>query len=85
MASRELRGCEHLIGRAEVGGATSRDQEERLGGWKTLSMVERYAHVAPEGLQVAAIRLENALRVLRSTQRETGHESLFINEKSGGN
>ncbi len=24
---------------------------QRLGGWKTQSMVERYAHVAPEGLQ----------------------------------
>lgn len=35
---------------------------QRLGGWKTLSMVERYAHVAPEGLQVAASRLDNALR-----------------------
>nr|WP_315465706.1 site-specific integrase [uncultured Rhodoferax sp.] len=34
---------------------------QRLGGWKTLEMVERYAHVAPEGLQVAASRLDNAL------------------------
>ena len=34
---------------------------QRLGGWKTLAMVERYAHVAPEGLQVAASRLDNAL------------------------
>lgn len=34
---------------------------QRLGGWKTLSMVERYAHVAPEGLQTAAGRLDNAL------------------------
>lgn len=32
---------------------------QRLGGWKTLEMVERYAHVAPEGLQVAASRLDN--------------------------
>jgi integrase len=24
---------------------------QRLGGWKTSSMVERYAHVAPEALQ----------------------------------
>lgn len=30
---------------------------QRLGGWKTQSMVERYAHLAPEGLQVAANRL----------------------------
>lgn len=35
---------------------------QRLGGWKTLSMVERYAHVAPEGLQVAAGRLDNVLQ-----------------------
>lgn len=35
---------------------------QRLGGWKTLSMVERYAHVAPEGLQTAAGRLDNLLR-----------------------
>jgi integrase len=34
---------------------------QRLGGWKTLEMVERYAHVAPEGLQVAASRLDNVL------------------------
>lgn len=32
---------------------------QRLGGWKTQSMVERYAHVAPEGLQFAASRLDN--------------------------
>jgi len=31
---------------------------QRLGGWKTQSMVERYAHVAPEGLQLAASRLD---------------------------
>jgi integrase len=35
---------------------------QRLGGWKTLSMVERYAHVAPEGLQVAANRLDSLLK-----------------------
>ena len=37
---------------------------QRLGGWKTLSMVERYAHVAPEGLQIATSQLDNALRGL---------------------
>src|SRR5450830_426773 len=31
---------------------------QRLGGRKTQSMVERYAHVAPEGLQLAASRLD---------------------------
>jgi integrase len=40
---------------------------QRLGGWKTQSMVERYAHVAPEGLQLAASRLDN---VLSACERE---------------
>ena len=31
---------------------------QRLGGWKTGVMVERYAHVAPEALQSAASRLD---------------------------
>jgi len=31
---------------------------QRHGGWKTGAMVERYAHVAPEGLQDAAARLD---------------------------
>ncbi len=34
---------------------------QRLGGWKTQSMVERYAHVAPEGLERAAARLDTLL------------------------
>ena len=34
---------------------------QRLGGWKTQSMVERYAHVAPEGLPFAASRLDSFL------------------------
>ncbi|VTU25149.1 Phage integrase family protein [Variovorax sp. SRS16] len=46
---------------------------QRLGGWKTQSMVERHAHVvverhahvAPEGLQFAAARLDNLLAVTR--------------------
>ena len=32
---------------------------QRLGGWKTGAMVERYAHIAPEGLQDAARRLDS--------------------------
>ena len=35
---------------------------QRLGGWQTMAMVERYAHVAPEGLQTAANRLDNQLQ-----------------------
>jgi hypothetical protein len=29
--------------------------------WKTQAMVEHYAHIAPEGLQMAASRLDNHL------------------------
>jgi integrase len=32
---------------------------QRLGGWLTTSMVERYAHIAPEALKGATGRLEN--------------------------
>lgn len=34
---------------------------QRLGGWQTGAMVERYAHVAPEALQGAANRLDGFL------------------------
>jgi len=37
---------------------------QRLGGWKTQSMVERYAHVAPEGLHLAASRLDRLMGLL---------------------
>ncbi|HEY0906849.1 MAG TPA: site-specific integrase, partial [Methylophilus sp.] len=30
---------------------------QRLGGWKTLAMVERYAHIQPDDLEYAASRL----------------------------
>jgi integrase len=36
---------------------------QRLGGWKTGAMVERYAHIAPEALQGAAARLDGLVRV----------------------
>ncbi len=38
---------------------------QRLGGWKTVSMVDRYAHIAPEGLQAAALRLDNIIHGYR--------------------
>lgn len=38
---------------------------QRLGGRKTQSMVERYAHVAPEGLQFAASRLDSFIQLIR--------------------
>lgn len=34
---------------------------QRLGGWRTASMVERYAHLAPEHLAEAAARLCNVV------------------------
>ena len=36
-----------------------------LGGWKPLEMVERYGHVAPEGLQIAASRFVNLFAVTK--------------------
>jgi integrase len=42
----------------------------RLGGWNTQSMVERYAHVAPEGLQLAASRTDSYLGNLVIYQNE---------------
>ena len=32
---------------------------QRLGGWKTTSMVERYAHLAPDHLANAAARIDS--------------------------
>jgi integrase len=43
---------------------------QRLGGWKTQSMVERYAHVAPEGLRHAASRLDNLLGMQQASRHE---------------
>ncbi len=34
---------------------------QRLGGWRTGAMVERYAHLAPDHLEVAAARLDSVL------------------------
>lgn len=34
---------------------------QRLGGWRTGAMVERYAHLAPDHLAVAASRLDSVL------------------------
>lgn len=34
---------------------------QRLGGWRTGAMVERYAHLAPDHLAVAAARLDSVL------------------------
>jgi len=38
---------------------------QRLGGWKTQAMVERYAHLDPEGLHAAAARLDGKFASLR--------------------
>lgn len=35
---------------------------QRLGGWKTQSMAERYAHVAAEGLQFTASRIDTLMQ-----------------------
>jgi integrase len=45
---------------------------QRLGGWKTGAMVERYAHVAPEALQGAASRLDAFGGYAAATPKEKG-------------
>jgi integrase len=49
---------------------------QKLGGWKTGSMVERYARVAPEALRGAAARLDalgsNVLGYVLATVKDQG-------------
>ena len=45
---------------------------QRLGGWKTGAMVERYAHVAPEALQGAALRLDAFFGYAAATPEDRG-------------
>ena len=52
----------HTFARWHREAGTPTHELQRLGCWKTQSMVERYAHVAPEGLQFAASRLDVMLR-----------------------
>ena len=40
---------------------------QRLGGWKTGAMVERYAHLAPDQLAIAASRLDSVFTGYDST------------------
>jgi Phage integrase family len=42
--------------RLVIAGVDLRTVQE-LGGWRTLSMVQRYAHLAPEGLAAAVERI----------------------------
>jgi integrase len=45
---------------------------QRLGGWKTAAMVDRYAHLAPEALQGAAARLDAFGSYEKATDKEKG-------------
>ncbi|MBA2960742.1 MULTISPECIES: tyrosine-type recombinase/integrase [Ramlibacter] len=47
---------------------------QMLGGWLTRAMVDRYAHIAPEGLQQASGRLDNVLQgyALATPERQKG-------------
>ena len=45
---------------------------QRLGGWRTGAMVERYAHLAPESLAIAAQRLDAKFE---------GYDSTTVNQK----
>ena len=45
---------------------------QRLGGWRTGAMVERYAHLAPESLAIAAQRLDSKFE---------GYDLATVNQK----
>jgi integrase len=47
---------------------------QRLGGWLTAGMVERYAHVAPEALHSAAHRLDTFAVYVPATPEDTTAE-----------
>jgi integrase len=52
---------------------------QRMGGWKTAAMVERYAHVAPDHLAQAAARLESVgVGYDLATVSQTGSEKLDV-------
>jgi integrase len=52
----------HMFATMNRQAGTPTHELQRLGGWRTASMVDRCAHIAPEGLQAAASRLDNALQ-----------------------
>ena len=37
---------------------------QELGGWSTIAMVQRYAHLSPEHLAEHAARIETGLRIV---------------------
>lgn len=51
---------------------------QRLGGWKTGAMVERYAHLAPESLAIAAQRLDSTFEGYDLVTLTTNEKSLVI-------
>jgi len=48
---------------------------QRLGGWRTGAMVERYAHVAPEALEGAAARLDTFGGYELATRKKQGADT----------
>jgi hypothetical protein len=50
-----------LAGGRERQSGTPTHELQRLGGWRTSVMVERYAHLAPDHLAKAASRLDSVL------------------------
>ncbi len=60
-------GCRHTFAsRLVMAGVDLRTVQE-LGGWKTLAMVQRYAHLAPAHLHQAVERLVNPLQNFEKT------------------
>jgi len=51
---------------------------QRLGGWRTGAIVERYAHLAPEHLAIAAGRLDSTFKGYDLATLATNEKSLVI-------
>ena len=59
---------------------TSTHELQRLGGWRTGAMVERYAHLAPEHLAIAARRLDSKFEGYDLATLTTNEKSLVISD-----
>jgi integrase len=51
-------GLRHTVAKWHRQAGTPRDEMQRLGGWKTSAMVDRFARSAPDAPKGAAARLD---------------------------
>lgn len=57
---------------------TPLDRLQEMGGWESVEMVRRYAHLAPEHLAADAGRIEQVFRKVRSHGTNAAHSSNVI-------